>query len=321
MALMNATSSTPVLDLEIRQATATDLGAIRLLAASAFDREPIHRAALADLLYHRPPADPAMRLVATAGGALVGFAFGSLPERTGYLDAIAVEPMARRRGVATALLAALEQRLVRDDAQSLRIGGNTSFYAWPGVDLTYTAALSFFEQAGYQRAGLAQNMDVSLDRWTPGSAQQVLARHGSDAVIRRATPQDWPEIEAFILREFSEVWRHETHLAVHREIPSAFIATRDARVVGFGCHGVYRRDWFGPIGTDPRERGTGIGEALLRLCLDDLAEFGVAVAQINWIGPMSFYSRTVAARCGRQFVMFERPRPPADAPPGAEGAA
>lgn len=313
MAPTNAAARTRELDVRIRQASVEDLDAIRQLAASAFDREPIHRAALADLLFHRPPGEPALRLVAMADDALVGFVFGSRPEQRGFVDAIAVENAARGRGVAATLLAAIEQNLAQAGAESFGIGGNTWFYAWPGVDLAYTAGLSFFERAGYQRAGLAQNMQVSLDRWIPGSAQHVLNRHGTKAVIARAAPRDWPEIEAFIQREFSEVWRHETELAVLREIPSAFIATRDEAVVGFACHGVYRRDWFGPIATATAERGNGIGEALLRVCLDDLAEAGIATAQVNWIGPMSFYSRTVGGRCGRQFVMFEKQRPP-DAP-------
>jgi GNAT superfamily N-acetyltransferase len=118
-------------------------------------------------------------------------------------------------------------------------------------------------------------------------------------------------LERFINRHFTEVWRQEADRAVHRATPTAFVALRGEAITGFACHGVYRRDWFGPIGTAPDERGSGIGEALLRLCLDDLAEAGIAQAQICWIGPMSFYSRTVGARCGRQFVMFDKELGPA----------
>jgi ribosomal protein S18 acetylase RimI-like enzyme len=306
MAPTEASALSTSVSFEVRTAVDEDLPAITTLAAWAFDCEPIQRAALADLLFHRPRQDMALRLVAGSGKSVLGFAFGCLPERTGYVDAIAVDQAARRRGIASALLAAMERRLVHAGAESLRAGGNTWFYAWPGVDLGYTAALSMFEHAGYQRTDLAQNMEVPLDRWVPGSAQRVLDRHATGVDVRRAHPADWTAIEAFIQREFTEVWRHETYLAVHRDVPTAFMATRDDRVVGFGCHGVYRRDWFGPLATAPTERGNGIGEALLRLCLDDLAGAGIATAQIGWIGPMSFYSRTVDARCGRQFVMLDK---------------
>jgi predicted N-acetyltransferase YhbS len=85
-----------------------------------------------------------------------------------------------------------------------------------------------------------------------------------------------------------------------------FVARRDGRIVGFACHGVYRVDWFGPIGTDPHERGRGTGEALLRRCLDDLASAGLVAAEIGWIGPMGFYSRTVGATLGRRFAIVAK---------------
>jgi hypothetical protein len=56
-----------------------------------------------------------------------------------------------------------------------------------------------------------------------------------------------------------------------------------------------------------------LGEALLLLCLDDLAAAGVAVAQISWIGPMAFYSKTVDARCGRVFAVLEKSATPGPA--------
>jgi ribosomal protein S18 acetylase RimI-like enzyme len=306
----------PDVAARISQATAGDLDAIRRIAAYAFDREPIQRAALADLLYHRPPEQPSLRLVARLGDGdgdadgdgdgVAGFAFGSVHNAKGFLDAIAVDPSLRHRGVAAALISTMQSNLVQRGAESFAVGDNTFHYAWPGVDLGYTAALSFLERAGYRRRGIAQNMEVDLDRWLPGTAPGVLNRRRGVVITRRAELADWPGLEAFIERHFSEVWRYEAGRAVHRPKPTAFLALRAEVIVGFACHGVYRRDWFGPIGTDPDERGSGIGEALLRLCLDDLAERGIAQAQIGWIGPMSFYSRTVGARCGRQFVLLEK---------------
>jgi GNAT superfamily N-acetyltransferase len=154
-----------------------------------------------------------------------------------------------------------------------------------------------------------QNMDVALARWAPGRADDVLHRHGGKATARRATAADWPELAEFVSVNFTEVWRHEVDLAVHRDPPTAFIASSDGRITGFACHGVYRPDWFGPLGVDPVSRGAGIGEALLLLCLDDLTAAGIAVAQIAWIGPAAFYARTVDARCGRVFAVLEKPAP------------
>lgn len=294
------------LDVSTREATIEDLPLLRRIAASAFDREPTGRAGLVDLLFHRPPGDASLRLIATVAGSVVGFAFGSVHSQIGYIDALAVDEAVRRRGVATTLLAAIEDRLTQAGAEGVAIGGNTWFYAWPGIDLGYTAALSFAEAHGYNRVRLVQNMDVALDRWVPGRADEVL--NGRDALVRRAEPADWPELETFVQARFDEVWRREARLALHRDRPTAFIAIRNGRIAGFACYGVYRPDWFGPLGVDQESRGEGLGEALLLRCLDDLAEAGVPVAQISWVGPVRFYARTVDARIGRVFAVLEKQR-------------
>jgi mycothiol synthase len=301
------------LHVTTREATVQDLPLMRRLAAASLDREPTGRAALVDLLFHRPPADPALRLVATVDDSPVGFAFGSVHETTGYVDGLATDVAVRRRGVATALVDAIEARLTHAGAGLFAIGRNSWFYAWPGVDLGYTAALCFAERHGYRRVSVVQNMDVSLDRWVPGRADEVLDRHGRRAVVRRAEPADWPALEDFVRGQFTEVWSHEARLALHRDIPTVFLASHDGRVTGFACYGVYRPDWFGPLAVDSKTRGEGLGEALLLLCLDDLAAAGVAVAQIGWIGPMSFYAKTVDARCGRVFAVLEKSPAPAGA--------
>jgi mycothiol synthase len=238
--------------------------------------------------------------------SVVAFAFGSVHEHTGYLDGLAVHSAVRRRGVASALLSTAEEHLTRAGATNLAIGGNISFYAWPGIDLGYTAALCFAERRGYARVKAIQNMDVQLDGWVPGRAEDVLESHGRAASVRRATPADWPALESFIRAKFTDVWSNEAQLALHRDNPTVFVATRDGRITGFACHGVYRPGWFGPLGVDPDRRGDGLGEALLLLCLDDLAAAGVTVAQISWIGPMAFYAKTVEARCGRVFAVLEK---------------
>jgi mycothiol synthase len=290
----------------VRLAASDDRPALRWLASQAFDLEPVRPVELADLLYSRPPDDPRLRLVAEADGVIAGFAFGSVHGAVGYVDTIAVAPAMQRRSVGTTLLDALESELLRRGSTTLQMGGNTWFYAWPGVDVRYTAALALAARAGYTERQVAQNMDVPLAAWVPGTAERSLRRHHNAAELRRADAADWPDLETFVRRQFGEVWRHEVDLALRRDRPTVFVARRDGRIVGFACHGVYRVDWFGPIGTDPHERGRGTGEALLRRCLDDLASAGLVAAEIGWIGPMGFYSRTVGATLGRRFAILAK---------------
>jgi ribosomal protein S18 acetylase RimI-like enzyme len=55
--------------------------------------------------------DPDLVLAASADGGLVGVVLGSFDGRRGWVNRLAVDPSARRRGVATALMTELETRL------------------------------------------------------------------------------------------------------------------------------------------------------------------------------------------------------------------
>jgi ribosomal protein S18 acetylase RimI-like enzyme len=283
-----------------------DLGELRRIASSALDRDLGDGAALVDLFARRAPDDHVVRVVATGPAGISGFAFASLFGDRGFVDMFAVDERLRRRGVGSALLAHIEEVLARAGARSVSVGGNGHIYAWPGVDVDYAAAIALTRGRGYRRSGVARNMEVELSAWRSGTARAVLCRHGAGARVRRATSADWPALSRFVAREFTDGWRNEAAMAMQRRVPHVFIATRDEAVVGFACHGVYRSGWFGPIGTAAAERGRGIGEALLRMCLDDLARAGVGRAQIAWVGPTGFYSRTVNAHAGREFAILTK---------------
>ncbi len=292
----------------IRPVVDADLPAVRAVAAAAFDLEPGDRGQLVDLLHERGDGAPVARLVAEEDGRVVGFVYGSVRGSRGFVDGWAVEPASRRGGVGSALLRGCEHALLGAGAASLSVGGNTWCYAWPGLDPGYTAALALLERRDYSRTDTLLNMDVPLSAWEQGLTQDALRDSRSDVELRRATTHDATALVGFA-RDFSDAWADEAARAVHRDRSRAFLALREGRVVGFACHGVYRDGWFGPTGVDPAERGKGLGEALLRLCLDDLAAAGTEVAQISWIGPMAFYHRTVGARCRRVFLTLEKAVP------------
>jgi ribosomal protein S18 acetylase RimI-like enzyme len=284
-----------------------DRDEIARIADAALDRDPGEGAAVVELLLSRPSGRDGFGLVATIAGRVAGFVVASAHGERGYVDLLAVDAPARRRGVATALFDHLEAALSARGLRPVMIGGNGRRYAWPGIDVEYTGALAFAAARGYRRIDDAQNMIVDLRSWAPGTTGDVLRRHGAlDVSVRRAAVDEWPLLGDFVAREFTTGWRDEVALAVHRLVPTAFVARRNDEIVGFACHGVHRAAWFGPIGTAPAERGNGIGEALLRSCLDDLARTGTVRADIAWVGPTAFYVRTVGARAGRQFAILAK---------------
>ncbi|HEY2296921.1 MAG TPA: GNAT family N-acetyltransferase [Jatrophihabitans sp.] len=277
----------------IRTAGPGDRAALRALAERCWDLEPLDRPGLVDLLLDRPGQRPDLVLVADDGAGLL---IADAHEGTGYLDAIAVDPARRRRGIGRALIAEVERRLATFATTRLSIGGHPWYYAWPGIDERYTAALRLAEHAGYAAARVIENMTVTLAGRGPAPAVPP------GWTVRRAMRGDAEALDAFVRALFPEPWPREAARALARPAPSAFVAYHGSKLAGFACHNVYRTGWFGPIGTAEAARGQGIGAVLLGHCLDDLAAAGLPTVEIVWIGPADFYARTVDARPGRRFV-------------------
>ncbi len=285
----------------VRSAAEADVPALRRIAEEALGRERVDPAGVVDLLHFRPGVSPFLRLAASWEGNVEGFCYASVSEGVGSLDGIAVASAVRRRGLGTALVAEALRRLARAGCEAVRTGGSFWYYAWPGIDVDYAAALALAQRCGFRQEQVAHNMDVDLAarRTPPGLG-------GAHPEIRRGRAGDVEAVRTLVREHFPSPWEHEMTLALSRPLPTGFVAERAGRLVGFAAYAVYRPDLFGPLGTVPSERGSGIGRALLDACLDDMAAAGLAVAQISWIGPASFYERAAGARMGRTFVVLNK---------------
>ena len=310
----------------VRAAVPEDLPGLRRLAAASLHWDA-DAAELVDLLW--PHTDTEFALVDEVDGAVVGLALGSLgPEprdpaarRRGHVNLLAVGPEARRQGRATALLDAMERRLGSVGAVDVLIGGATPRFAWPGIDVRYTAATLFAEARGYVRQREAVNMTVELDTAAAAgrlateldekrlAKQSITVRALTEADRERITPWlagwggTWREESLATLDRIAEGGDAGSYVAVLRD------GAADAEYVGFASYGVNRRDWFGPMGTGGELRRLGIGGVLLRRCLSDMREAGqLRTAQIGWVGPVGFYARTVDAYVERVYWMYRRDR-------------
>jgi len=113
--------------------------------------------------------------------------------------------------------------------------------------------------------------------------------------IRRALPPELRLITGWVAEHFSQGWVSETTVAMTRQPPTCFIATRNRELVGFACHEATARGFFGPTGVAEEVRGLGIGRALLFASLTDMKAMGYAYAIIGDVGPSEFYEKTVGA--------------------------
>jgi hypothetical protein len=127
----------------------------------------------------------------------------------------------------------------------------------------------------------------------PGPALARAAAHG--ICIRRPEPWERGLLLDWVERTFSAGWAAECELAFSARPPSCFVAVRDAALAGFACHDCTRRNFFGPAGVDPRERGRGAGAALTLAALAAMRDAGYAYAIVGGVGPADFYARVAGA--------------------------
>ena len=113
--------------------------------------------------------------------------------------------------------------------------------------------------------------------------------------IRRAQPFEITPVRQFIEKHFSVAWADEVSAGFAQQPVTVFIATRDARVIGFAGYECTRKAFFGPTGVVESERRHGIGKALLIASLYGLRELGYVYGIIGAAGPVDFYRAAVGA--------------------------
>ena len=254
-----------------------------------------------------------------ADGARTGVAFGAWDGETlvgvaaaagRWVKLLAVDEPARRRGVGSALLAAV--RVSAPPGAKLRLFDHPGNYLSPGLDLRYAAGHAFALARGFRagadvdnlRAALADNPLVD-----PARAQALADRARSAGYeIRRATDTDRAPLLTFVEQAFAKVWAFEVARALDGPRRAVHVAFRDGQPVAFAAADGNNRGlgWFGPAGTAPAHRARGLGEALLIPCLldvRDLPDGGV----IAWVGPKPFYARACGAVDDRTFRSYEEP--------------
>jgi predicted N-acetyltransferase YhbS len=114
-------------------------------------------------------------------------------------------------------------------------------------------------------------------------------------IVRRAAPHEISIVREFVLKNFEAGWADEISVGYHNKPSSVFIAIREKKVIGFAAYECTRRSFFGPMGVEEKERGLGLGHALLLAALWGLREMGYAYGIIGGAGPTTFYERAANA--------------------------
>ena len=214
-----------------------------------------------------------------------------------WLRLLAVLPEARRQGVGTALLRDAESR-----GASI-IAAEAGNYFTPGVVMSDEASRAFFHARGYIETRWTTNLEVSLP--APGRAGE------RSELLRRPDHSAADRVLEFVQHEFGRIWTFEVAKAFERDLPPAFIAEEEEKIVGFAVHDINNSGlgFFGPTGVASHLRGRGIGRKLLMESLADLARMGYERAVIPWTDALDFYRKSCGAEPAHRFVAFAKNQP------------
>ncbi|NUR85350.1 MAG: GNAT family N-acetyltransferase [Nonomuraea sp.] len=242
-----------------------------------------------------PPAGRRWTALESGGGVVFASVSGRDPA-VGHLDLLAVHPEEQGKGRGRELVRAAEEWLREQGVTQARFAGNPPCYAWPGIDVRYTAAACLAESLGYERYHVAWNMTADLG--ADLSVEEDLLRLAAQGVTVGSGERE--RVAEFAREHWNDNWAWEAANAA-----GLHHAEREGRILAFAAWGA-RPQWFGPMGTAPEARGLGLGGVLLRRCLAEQRAAGQAEAQIGWVGPLRFYSRAVGARAERVFWLYRR---------------
>lgn len=128
----------------------------------------------------------------------------------------------------------------------------------------------------------------------PDLAPALAACAAGGVAVRRAQMPEKPLVVDWVRSHFRTSCA-EVEAAFARPPVTCFVALRGGRLVGFACHDVTCRNFFGPEGVAETERGRGIGSALLLSALHAQRAQGYAYAVIGGVGPAAFYEKAAGA--------------------------
>jgi ribosomal protein S18 acetylase RimI-like enzyme len=257
--------------------------------------------------------DPSLTLVAYNANneSPVGFIQAVIKQREeekpGYIKLLCVDAAFRRKGLGTLLHKEVLEKLKSSGVKIIRVYESFPNYFMPGIDKNYSAALSFFENAGYKKFSETANLsaDLSVQYFDTQNKEATLKTKGIS--FRRATENDKEEIAQFIHKNF-RAWLEEVFETLKNNPVTLFIAEKNEKIIAFCAHEGNNKGtgWFGPMGTKENFRGIGLGAVLLKKSLFDLKNMGYQKAIIPWVGPVQFYMQNCNCKVERIFFRYEK---------------
>ena len=297
--------------MEIRTYQPEDFTAVLELFRQHMEYDAMTAELLHEKFFDDPNWLPEACFGAWENDQLLGFVQGTLRDirgtRYGYVKLMAVHGEHRRKGIARALYARLEDFMRYREADVMRLYDVPLNYFQPGIDPRYTSAVCAAERLGFKRNGDTLNMLVSLQDQSWDVSSEIEQLRADGITVARATVEEREEVLDFLQGNWV-LWRKELSMAYRTNPISVHIARLNGEVKAFSAFNGNNQftGWFGPMLTHDDLRGKGIGAVLLKLCLQDMKDAGYSHSIIPWVGPIAFYAHYANAYIDRVFWRYEK---------------
>jgi GNAT superfamily N-acetyltransferase len=227
--------------------------------------------------------------------------------KIGYVKLLCVDSNFRRRGIARELYNHIENSFLENDVKLVRVYESYPNYYMPGVDPFYTEAVAFFERLGFTKFNDTSNLIVDLSANTFSPDDEVSKLKSEGIICYRPSLSEKEEVLNWVEKSFYG-WIPEVTKSFENNPVSLFCAKMKDEVLAFSAYEVNNigTGWFGPMGTDDKLRGKGVGGVLLIMCLSEMKNLGFTKAIIPWVGPIPFYMHYANAKVQRVFWRYEK---------------
>lgn len=225
----------------------------------------------------------------------------------GYIKGFFVLEEFRRQGIGTKLLDEAGKYLKLKGKSNIWVVIYSGHYIFPGVDLRYKSGVKFFEDKGFRKDHVIDDMDLDLKNFQlldyHKDARQRAAEFG--VRIEEYDPSMLDGMKIFVEKVHMTPWFPQGWEEGYKEKGNKFVAVKGEEIVGWASY------WpgagtagFGPIAVLEEMRGNGIGSCLLLECVLSMKEAGSDRVLASWTNT-PFYVPNGWEIC-RQYAVFER---------------
>lgn len=287
--------------LKLRPLKRSDLCRFAWLNA-VFPKDTFSEELLFEKTFGDPRFDPAYsRVLGNCLGLIIAV---PTSDSCGTIKLLAIHPKHQGDGHGERLLNTIHKVFRRQKRNRVMVGGGAPNYLWSGVE---TDSQAFWEDHGYEVLDKSVDMTVPLKKLDFDVADAIDCFDEMGVRVRRALPSDRDALRYLLINHWS-TWIPEVALAMERDPISVFVAEMKGRIVAFAVHSANNFSWgsFGPTGTTRSMRGYGLGQLLLKACLQDLRDQDFESCRIQWVGPVGFYEKSIGAKVSHRFARMQR---------------